>query len=231
MWLILYLSDAYLLGMAAWLAVLAISFMGCVRLSRRWKPQPKKMRLLQWGLSLWSVLAILTGIELFYALFYDRSDSFNMTNISQRWYARHVFRNPQGYRDDHPFLPQPAEGKKRIVFLGDSFTFGHGIPNVTDRFSDRVGQALERAHPHEYEVANLGSPGLGVPEASIILKNDIVAKECRVDILVYVICLNDIESFHQDKSLHDEQRGSLRPEFFSSATRTFSISSISASSS
>ncbi|MES2790032.1 MAG: SGNH/GDSL hydrolase family protein [Planctomycetota bacterium] len=212
--LFLYLSDFYLLGMGTWLLALALGLIICANRYRNWKGQPRKVRWVQWGLALWTTVAMLTGVELFYALFYDQTDSFSMTNVSQRWYDLHVVRNRQGYRDDHPFLQRAADDRKRIVFLGDSFTFGHGVAHVADRFSDRIAASLEKVHPRQYEVANLGSPGHGTPEAVKILRDQILAEDYQVDVLVYAICLNDIESFHAEKSQRDVQRGSRKPSFF-----------------
>lgn len=212
--LFLYLSDVYLLSMGCWLLVLSLWLVVCANRYRNCKGIPKQLRWVKWGLALWSTLAMLTGVELFYALFYDQTDSFSMTNVSRRWYDRHVVRNPQGYRDDHPFTLRAATGKQRIVFLGDSFTFGHGIARASDRFSDRIAASLDQVHPHQFEVANLGSPGHGTPEAVKILRDEIIANDYQVDVLIYTICLNDIEAFHTEKSRHDMRRSSRQPQFF-----------------
>ncbi len=208
------LSYLYLFGMGSWLLMLALGLIVCANRYRNWKGQPKKVRWVKWSLALWSTLAMLTGVELFYALFYDQTDSFSMTNVSRRWNELHVVQNPQGYRDKHPFTRRAAEGKKRIIFLGDSFTFGHGVTNVADRFTDRIAASLNRVHPDRFEVANLGTPGHGTPEAVKILRDEILAKDYHVDALIYTICLNDIESFHYEKSRRDARRGSRKPSFF-----------------
>jgi lysophospholipase L1-like esterase len=212
--LLVYLSSGYLLGMASWLSILALGLIVCIKGYRNWKGQPSKVRWVRWGLALWSTLAMLTGVELYYALFYDQTDSFSMTNVSERWTRVHVVRNAQGYRDEHAFTRRAAKGKQRIVFLGDSFTYGHGVARVADRFSNRISQGLERAHPGHFEVANLGCPGHGTPETVKILKDQILANDYQADYLVYTICLNDIESFHPEKSSHDTERRSRSPDFF-----------------
>ena len=211
--LLLSLPIFYVLGMGCWLLILTLSLLVCANRLREWKGQPKKLRWIRWGLALWTSLVMLTGVELCYALFYDQTDSFSMTNVSRRWYDLHVVRNAQGYRDNHPFLRRTAEGKQRILFLGDSFTFGHGVANVADRFSDRTAARLEQVHPGRFDVANLGNPGHGTPEAVKVLRDEILAKDYQAELLIYTICLNDIESFHDEKSRHDLQRGSRKPSF------------------
>lgn len=43
--------------------------------------------------------------------------------------------NSFGYRDREPDPSRPS-----VLFLGDSFTAGHGINHKKDRFSDQVGE-------------------------------------------------------------------------------------------
>ena len=82
----------------------------------------------------------------------------------------------------------------RICFVGDSFTAGHGIRNIADRFTDRIRARLEETRPGKYVVANLGEPGL---EASQIesLMHKLLLDGNDVHMVVYVYCLNDIEGF------------------------------------
>lgn len=57
-----------------------------------------------------------------------------------------------GYRDQ----PKVDTSKKNIIFIGDSFTSGHGLKNVSDRFSNIAGNALT-----EYNFLNYGISGIG----------------------------------------------------------------------
>jgi hypothetical protein len=192
-----YLPDDYLLAITLWLILLGV---GCAVLLRlRRKVRRREAANLFWvhaGLSVWLLLAVVTLCELAFALFVDHSDAFNMTNISKRWFARHVDGqlNSFGARDAAEFPRTVPDGTQRICFIGDSFTVGHGIPNMADRFSDVIGAELENALPGQYVVANLGSPGL---ETSMIEArvHGLLDEGYDVDMVVYVMCLNDIEGY------------------------------------
>jgi hypothetical protein len=47
----------------------------------------------------------------------------------------------------------------RIVALGDSFVFGGGLSQVSDRFSNRLQMALDKTSPGKYEFFNVAFPG------------------------------------------------------------------------
>src|SRR5437016_5170410 len=99
----LSLSGGYLLGMGAWLLTLGWSLRWALNARRRWNGRPDRQRFIHVGLSVWMFAAGLTAVELYFALVYDKSDSLNTTNVSHRWYTRHVRLNPQGFRDVQPF--------------------------------------------------------------------------------------------------------------------------------
>ena len=91
----------------------------------------------------------LTAVELYFAVVYDASDAVNVTNVSKHWFQRHVvpfqkvlkFSDGQQtpYQDDAEFRRTLDVGERQISFIGDSFTLGHGVLRVADRFSDRIG--------------------------------------------------------------------------------------------
>jgi lysophospholipase L1-like esterase len=201
----LWSAPSYFVGAAA--AALAASLVSLLGLRRQWRARRKgRVKWITAGLSLWVFLAALTGIEIYFAIIYDESDTFNMTNVSKHWFARHIdpFRkvlrfsdgNLTEYRDEREFPTKLAEGQHHICFIGDSFTFGHGIKRTADRFSDRVGESLGRHRPGRFVVSNLSNPGRELRWVEIILEA-LIADKLRVDTLVYVICLNDIETFDE----------------------------------
>lgn len=191
-----YLPLEYVLGMLFWLCLMGAGLVFGLKQRRRWIKIPGRLRWIHAGLSLWMLLACLTGCELFFALFVDGSDSFNMTNVCKRWFARHVEaqRNAQGFRDAREFSKTIEPGQKRICFVGDSFTIGHGISRMSDRFSDRIGSELDQKYPGKYLVANLGEAGW---DASLIegLVRATLMMEFEVNTIVYVYTLNDIEGY------------------------------------
>ena len=207
------LSPEYLVGMTLWLAAGGACFYLLLRQRQKWRLRnsPK----LVWanaGLALWMFLAALTALELYFAVVYDQSDSFNMTNVSKHWFERHVRKNPQGYRDDKPLKKRVPEGARRVLFAGDSFTFGHGIKDVADRFSDRVGARLEAEKPGKFVVSNVGECGLHVQLVAHMVETA-VDLGYQVEVVVYTICLNDIEGFKESETGMQERFDSQSPRF------------------
>ncbi|HTI51986.1 MAG TPA: SGNH/GDSL hydrolase family protein [Planctomycetaceae bacterium] len=208
----------YVAGMALWLAGLALGLRQLLKSRRRIKIQhPARFNWANLGLSVWMFLAALTAVELYFATIYDQSDAFNATNVSRHWFARHVepmqkvlqFRDGQAtlYRDARAFPTKLSAGQHPICFIGDSFTFGHGVPNVADRFSDRVGAALERKAPGGFVVSNLADAGRELHWGEALLE-ELAADRLPVKTVIYVICLNDIETFDDRTATLFEGKGS-----------------------
>jgi hypothetical protein len=209
-----YTSDGYLLVMAVWLVSGFAALWGCLALRRRWREQPRRQRLVRAALSAWFFLAAATVPEVLFALFYNRTDAFNLTNTSQRWYAVHVQANEAGYRDDRPFAPLPPEGRRRIVFAGDSFTFGHGVADTRDRFSDRIAARLEQARPGEFAVSNCALPGMDLRRFFDEILAEWTGSGTQVDVLVYTFVLNDIETYEERTGEFYQSIEQLKPNFF-----------------
>jgi hypothetical protein len=197
--LVLYLSDGYLIGMAVWLFVLGGLLLGVLWTRRTQRRNAGSLVLANLGLSLWMLLAVVTAGELAFACFADFSDTFNITNVSKRWLLLHIDheRNNEGNRDRQPFTKYVAAGHKRIIFLGDSFTIGHGVKRMEDRFTDRIAAWLDDKAPGKYVVANLGEPGV---EASVVESTAAAVMfkmQADVSLFVYIYNLNDIEGYMQ----------------------------------
>lgn len=128
--------------------------------------------------------ATLAG-EIFYRFYYDTTDSLMYTKVSRRWEQRYYRWNTASARDDQEYRLFVANGKRRITFLGDSFTVGHGIKNVEDRFADRI----RRQRP-EWEVHVLARPGFDTWEEAEFLRAW-VTNRYELDLVVLVYCLND----------------------------------------
>jgi len=214
-----HLSNGYLFGMGVWLIGLAASLVVGVKWQRKWRSFPRRLRFVHLGLAVWPVCALLTLPELYCALFYDETDSFGLTNTSQRWYQIHVAPNAAGFRDTRPLTPNLPAGEKRLCFVGDSFTFGHGVANVEDRFSDRIAAELEAAgslgHPgtKRYRVANTGLPGLDIRQLVDKLLPEWISNNVQIDLLVYTLVLNDIEYLDEWTAEHYQNIEQTKPEF------------------
>ncbi|TAK94494.1 MAG: hypothetical protein EPO07_16615 [Verrucomicrobia bacterium] len=73
-----------------------------------------------------------------------------------------------------------------MTFVGDSFTTGHGIADMEDRFANR----LRRAHP-EWEVHLIAQNGLDTGEEIAAIRQG-AANGYEFDLVVLVYCLNDL---------------------------------------
>jgi lysophospholipase L1-like esterase len=124
--------------------------------------------------------------ETYFRFVYDTTDSLGYTRVSERWVQRHWRLNNAGCRDSVDYAPRLEAGKRRLTFVGDSFTAGHGIKNVDDRFPN----LLRQAH-RDWQVHVLANVGMDTG-AETVLVNKLAAKGYAFDQVVLVYCLNDI---------------------------------------
>jgi hypothetical protein len=124
--------------------------------------------------------------EVYYRFLYDSTDSLMFTKVSQRWFVSHYHWNKANLRDDFEYSLRIAPGKRRISFVGDSFTVGHGIKRTDARFSNLV-----RARHPEWEIHVMAMLGFDTGDELTFL-SDWLAKGYQVDEVVLVYCLNDI---------------------------------------
>jgi hypothetical protein len=190
-------DTTYCIVLAVWTALLFGALYGLLWQRRKYRGRRGKVAAIHAGLSVGMVLVFLTAAEATFALFIDRSDTFDVTNVSKRWFRRHLDaerHEPLGNRDSEAFTKFVAPGKERIAFVGDSFTAGHGINNMADRFSDRIRSKLEAAKPGKYVVANLSEPGWETSQIEAFVRKLLIDGN-DMHYVVYVYCMNDIEGF------------------------------------
>lgn len=132
-----------------------------------------------------SSLAVFAS-EVYFRYFYDGTDSFGIGKTTQRWFDRHVKRNALGLRDNIDYRLARTPGVRRITFLGDSFTFGHGIASVEERFANHVRTLRPNLEVHT--VAECGWDTGNHLEAIKFLS----ASGYESENVVLVYCLNDI---------------------------------------
>jgi lysophospholipase L1-like esterase len=142
------------------------------------------------------VLVFLLGVvalvgECWLRFVYDGTDSYGLMRTTDRWFERHYKFNAQNVRDDVDYDLGPVpDGKRRVTFIGDSFTAGHGIEDVGDRFANRV-----RAARPAWQVHVMSANGVDTGRELILLEHNLprVAEGgYRLDVVVLVYCLNDI---------------------------------------
>ncbi len=93
--------------------------------------------------------------------------------------------NGQGFRSDYDFESQVPEGKRRIICLGDSFTFGFGVSNG-EAWCDRL-----REYDPRIETVNMGQGGYGVDQSYLWYKRDGLKLEHHV--LVFAFITDDFD--------------------------------------
>src|ERR1051325_2602775 len=136
----------------------------------------------------------LLGGALYYRFLFDPSDSMWASKTSRRWLERYWSENPLRGRGDLKMSFHRTQGKRRISFIGDSFTAGHGIKREEDRFVN----IIRRTHP-EWEVHMLAQPGLDTSEEIETLQKGL-QRGYELDQVVLVYCLNDISDLCPEKT-------------------------------
>src|SRR3989344_457571 len=139
------------------------------------------------ALTILTLILTYSFFEAYFRYIYDASDGLGFLKINERWHRRHVVYNSDFFRDKN-FDVNKKEGVTRIGVLGDSITFGGGIEDVNDRFSNILEKKL-RAANFNVEVYNLGKPGYDT-EGEIQVYDSV--KHLNFDIIVWQYFLNDI---------------------------------------
>ena len=91
----------------------------------------------------------------------------NRSYFALKWKARHVRLNSLGFRDREP-PRHKSVNSYRIAFIGDSFTFGQGIPEAS-RMSEVLEESLTASKRH-VEVLNFGNPGINTADEVRVLR-------------------------------------------------------------
>jgi hypothetical protein len=119
----------------------------------------------------------------------------NGSYFARRWKKNNVRLNQLGLREREFALKKP-EHLYRIVIIGDSFTFGQGIPEK-DRFTNLLERKLsEKRSDYTYEVLNFGRPGADTFDHVVLLRE--VALRTNPDFVLLQWYVNDFEG--HDKS-------------------------------
>lgn len=107
--------------------------------------------------------------------------------------------NSKGLRDDETSYEKP-DGVFRIVALGDSFTFGSGVP-IEKHFSTLLERYFKNV-----EVINMGVGGYGVDQAYLFLKSEGFRYEPDI-VLVYE------PGYYDHRHMHTVRWGKNKPRF------------------
>jgi hypothetical protein len=153
-------------------------------------------------------LILLSG-ETYFRFFNDTTDSFGLTKSTTRWFKRHFQYNSSGFRDSVTYTTTIAPGKRRVTLIGDSFTAGHGVPNVEDRFANVI-----RSESPGWEVHILAQCGWDTGHQ---IPNFLGTERdnYQTDLVVLVYCLNDITDIVPEwQKIVQRIYPSSRPGFF-----------------
>jgi len=97
--------------------------------------------------------------------------------------------NSRGFRDEDRPLSKPP-GVRRLVCLGDSFTWGTGVERE-DAYPQRLERGLRRRRRETWEVLNLAKEGMNSVDEAALLAQEGLNYEPDAVLLGYV--LNDSE--------------------------------------
>lgn len=89
--------------------------------------------------------------------------------------------NNLGLRDDHDITYEKPKDKKRILIIGDSFTYGWGV-ETTEAYPHALEHILEKLNPN-YEVIKAGFPAFNTDDEYVWLKDEGI--KFKPDIIIY----------------------------------------------
>lgn len=149
----------------------------------------KVFRVLGWNvfLTLFLVLLVFCAGEVYYRFYVDTTDSFAINKISKRWLERHYSYNNFSVRDNVVYSYKRQPGKRRLTILGDSFTIGHGVKNVDNRFANRIREEFPDMEIHLMAVNGANT------KTELGTLHDLKSKGYEFDLVLLVYCLNDID--------------------------------------
>jgi hypothetical protein len=144
---------------------------------------------------LFSIFVLFILLEAIF-MFIPRSHSVDYTLASRLWYAKYWKPiNSLGFRDNEPDNNNPV-----ILFVGDSFTAGHGLKSVDDRFSNIVGRELNKKEK-KYTIINIGKPNLDTRAEYEAMKNFLYLTRIKREKIILQYFGNDIEGAAMDEGL------------------------------
>ena len=125
-----------------------------------------------------------------------------------------VIANHQGLREDHEIPPQKPSDEMRVLFLGDSCTFGYGLLH-TEGYVDVAEQLLNKQLNKPVECVNAGVPGYTLFQGWQFWKT--FGNQLDPDIVVVCFGGNDMSSWdgmtdlqHYDQLMRLQPPGILR---------------------
>jgi len=114
--------------------------------------------------------------------FIPKTNNYGKTLGTEVWRRYYWRTNSGGFRDEE--WVQKDSTKKKIAFIGDSFTAGYGIDNPDNRFSNLVATALQDS----FEFYNLAVTG-----SNTDIKTEMLSTvNIKPDVVIYQYFVDDI---------------------------------------
>jgi hypothetical protein len=114
------------------------------------------------------------------------------TTIKYPQFEISVQTNSIGLRDkEYPF---ERTDKKRILFLGDSYTWGFGV-----EYEERFTEILESRHP-EWEMINAGLSGYGTDQEYLYYLKE--GHKFNADVVILLLYYNDFENNYRSEQFY-----------------------------
>lgn len=165
-----------------------------VILVRLWKKESfLKLLTVNLLLFLFLLVHLSYGLEIYYRYVFDATDNTLQIKTMQRWIDRHVRINAFSFRNDHFFSDKDPK-ELRLAAIGDSYTYGYGIEDENNRYSNLLEKKLSQTCAPKggtVKVYNMGRPGLNTREELEIIE---LAKNYKVDGIVLGYTLDDARS-------------------------------------
>ncbi len=120
-------------------------------------------------------------------------------------------RNADGFREQPLGRRARSDGTTRILMLGDSFTFGQGVPDGRQRFTELVEKHLNQVSGRPVHVYNAGVPGT-VPTQWVGYARGLIPTY-RPNLVVAVFFLRDGTDLATSFSHYEREIGELRQRY------------------
>lgn len=119
---------------------------------------------------------------------FDREKLYALQpNITGMYGDQTVITNSQGYRDEEIPVEKP-EGTLRVLLVGDSVAFGHGVAGE-DVYSEQLEPMLTKELGVPVEVINTAVPGNSPFQEYVDLERGL---KFQPDLVIYAFVLNDV---------------------------------------
>ncbi len=125
-----------------------------------------------------------------------------------------VIANGQGFRENHEIAPRKSDGETRILFLGDSCTFGYGVSWDQAYVAGSEERLNEHSGNRRFECINAGVPGYSLYQGFQVLDDE--GPRVKPDVVVACFGFNDRSEWD---GMSDLEHAALSPPGWMSGSR------------